>query len=270
MVKKIITYPTPLSVEYATDVRVFNDELFALIDDLKDTINENNLDGLAAYQIGSYYNVVVVKDGEDFLEIINPRLIGHSGSVETQESTAYYPGRSALIKRFETISIVYQDRDGKDKTLKASGDLAILLQRKIDYTFGATFIQKMSKENKKHFEKGLDANSMIASSQTEGSYCPRIFIRDKIILAANIITALLLLLLIVGFFVTDKSAIFTMQLYGASTVVLLDIIYFFYAQYEGKKYVSCTSCQIGNIIGTTAISLLKLSVIVGISYYFFG
>jgi len=262
MIKNIVKYPTPLSVEYATDVRLFNDELFALIEDLKDTINENNLDGLAAYQIGNYYNVVVVKDGEEFIEIINPRLIGHSGSVETQESTAYYPGRSALVKRFETISIVYQDRNGEDKTLKASGDLAILLQRKIDYTFGATFIQKMSKKDRERFENGLDVQG--------GDYCPRTFVRDKIILAANVVTVLLLLLLIVGFFMTDNSSIFMIQLYGAGSVVLLDIFYFFYAQYEGKKYVGCGSCQIGNIIGTVAISLLKLSVVMGISYYFFG
>jgi len=270
MIREIIKHPTPLSVEYATDVRLFNDELFSSIEDLKDTINENNLNGLAAYQIGSYYNVIVVKDGENFLEIINPRLIGHSGSVETQETTAYYPGRSALIKRFETISIVYQDRNGEDRTLKASGDLAILLQRKIDYTFGATFIQKMSKENRERFENGLDTINEAVSSKKESDYCPRTFTRDKILLAANIITALLLLLFVVAFFVTDKSFIFTSQLYGAGAVVLLDIIYFFYAQYEGKKYVGCGSCQIGNIIGTVAISLLKLSVIMGISYYFFG
>ncbi len=270
MVRNVIKYPTPLSVEYATDVRVFDEKLFALIEDLKDTINENNLDGLAAYQIGSYYNVIVVKDGENFLEIINPRLIGHSGSVETQETTAYYPGRSAFIQRFESISIVYQDRDGEDRTLKASGDLAILLQRKIDYTFGATFIQKMSKEDKERFENGLDIGAGTTSSQTQSEYCPRTFTRDKILLAANIVTVLLLLLLIISFFISDKSFIFTSQLYGAGIVVLLDIIYFFYAQYEGKKYVGCGSCQIGNIIGTVAISFLKLSVVMGLSYYFLG
>ena len=57
MVKQITTYPTPPSVEYATDVRIFDESLFSLIDDLKDTINENKLDGLAAYQIGNFLNI---------------------------------------------------------------------------------------------------------------------------------------------------------------------------------------------------------------------
>jgi len=157
MVKEIITYPTPLSVAYATDVRSFDAELFSLIEDLKDTINENNLEGLAAFQIGNYYNVIVVKDESgDFLELINPRLIGHEGSMTTEETTAYYPGKKASIKRYKDITVVYQDREAKSQTLHASGALSILLQRKIDYTFGAPFIHKMSKDAREAFLQGLE------------------------------------------------------------------------------------------------------------------
>jgi peptide deformylase len=273
MVQTIIQYPTPLSVEYATDVRVFDEKLFALIDDLKDTINENNLDGLAAYQIGNYHNVIVLKKDDDFLEIINPRLIGHSGTLESEEKTAYYPNKSALIKRFESVSIVYQDRNGKDKTLRASGKLAVLLQRKIDYTFGATFIHKMSKNEKERFEASLSSTGKsLKESQTqpEGEYCPRTFSRDKILLFANIVTAGMFILLLASFFMDAIETLWKVELYGAFTVVLLDILYFFYAQYEGKKYISCDSCQLGNIIGTVAISLGKLSVVMALAYYFLG
>jgi len=83
LVKDIITYPTPPSVEYATDVRVFDDDLFTLIEDLKDTIKANQLDGLAAYQIGNYFNVVIIKQDDDFLELINPRVIIPIGKVTT-------------------------------------------------------------------------------------------------------------------------------------------------------------------------------------------
>ena len=270
MVRTVIQYPTSLSVEYATDVRVFDEKLFSLIDDLEDTIKENNLDGLAAYQIGNYFNVIVLKDGDEFIEIINPRLIGHSGSVITEETTAYYPNRSARIERFESVSIVYQDRNGEDRTLKADGDLAILLQRKIDYTFGATFIHKMSKEEKKRFENGLSAKTDTTKNQTQNDYCPRTFFRDKILLAANILTILLALIFVISFFFDDTSMLWHFQLYGAAGVVGLDVFYFFYAQYEGKKYVSCDSCQLGNIVGTVVISLFRLLIVMGLSYYFIG
>ena len=239
MVRTVIQYPAPLSVEYATDVRVFDAKLFSLIEDLEDTMNENGLDGLSAYQIGSCFNVIVIKDNDSFIEIINPRLIGHSGSIESEETTAYYPNRSARIKRFESISIVYQDRNGEDQTLKASDDLAILLQRKIDYTFGATFIHKMSKVDKKRFEKGISQKSSASlGTEAKGDYCPRTFKRDKILLVSNLLTVFIALLFVSSFFIHDNASLWELQVYSALGVLGLDIVYFFYAQYEGKKYVS--------------------------------
>ena len=266
MIQKVIQYPTPLSVEYATDVRTFNNNLFALIDDLKDTMNENNLDALAAYQIGSYYNVVVIRDENgEYLELINPRMISHSGSITTEETTAYYPGKTAKITRYEDISIVYQDRDAKNCSLKASGDLAVVIQRKIDYTFGATFIQRMDKEQKERFELSLEYGVDIPPAD----YCPTTFKRDKILNLVKYIYVGLFLAIVASFFVdeTMKTTIWEYQLYTSYVVLALNVIYFFYAQYEGKQYTSCTSCQIGNIIGTCVISLIKLTVIMSISYF---
>jgi len=157
MVRDLVVYPMALSLEFATDVRKFDEELFALIEDLKDTINENNLEGLSAYQIGNYFNVIVIKQEDgSFLEMINPRLIAYEGHFSSQESTSYYPQKSATITRYENISVVYQDREGKSSSLKASGSLAALIERKIDYTFGATFIHKMSKKERERFEKSLE------------------------------------------------------------------------------------------------------------------
>ena len=81
MIREIITYPAQTGVEYAPDIRVFDDELYSFIDDLKETAEANSLDGLAGAQVGSYYNLVVVKQGEEFLELINPRVLKKQGTV---------------------------------------------------------------------------------------------------------------------------------------------------------------------------------------------
>lgn len=266
MIREIITYPTPPSVQYATDVRVFNEELLSLIQDIEDTIEANSLDGLAAFQIGSYYNVVVVKNEDGtFLELINPRIISNSGRVTTVEKTAYFPGLSANVTRYEKISLVYQDREAKQHSLKAEGDLSILLQRKIDYTFGSSFFNKLNKEEKKLFEKKLDFGSDIAISEV----CPTKFNRDYITKVINIVMAVMLVLLTASLFVSEETSeqLWGYQKYLFSTTIILNIIYFFYAQYEGKKFTSCTSCQIGNIIGTAAISMIKLFIIMIIAYF---
>ncbi|MDD3506050.1 MAG: peptide deformylase [Sulfurimonas sp.] len=266
MIKEIITYPTPPSVKYATDVRVFNEEILSLIEDLKDTIEANCLDAIAAFQIGSYYNIVVVKkeDGS-FLELINPRVINQKGRVTTTEKTAYFPELSAEVTRYETISIVYQDKNGTQHTLKADGNLSILLQRKIDYTFGSSFLNKLNKQEKKLFQKKLEFGSNIAISQS----CPTVFKRDYIIKVINAVMIVMVTLLVGSLFLDDSASgqLWKYQTYLFLAAIVLNIIYFFYAQYEGKKFTSCTSCQIGNIIGTAVILLAKLLVIMLLSYF---
>ncbi|PHQ65758.1 MAG: formylmethionine deformylase [Sulfurimonas sp.] len=266
MVQEIITYPTPPSVEYSTDVRVFNNEISSIIDDLKDTIEANSLDGLAAFQIGSMYNIIIVKKGGNFLELINPRLFNTSGKITTTERTAYFPGLSAEVTRHDKISIVYEDREFNQHSLKAEGEFSILLQRKIDYTFGSSFINKLSEKEKKTFETKLEFGSDIAVSEV----CPTTFKRDYILKVINILMIAMALLLAASLFVSEESTLSTMWSYQLNTslgILGLIVIYFFYAQYEGKQFTSCTSCQIGNIIGTTVITLVKLTLIMVVSFF---
>lgn len=267
MVKDIVRYPTHPSVEFGTDVRLFNEELFSIIDDLKDTITENEIDGLAAYQIGYYYNVIVIKkeDGE-FLELINPRVLRTDGKITVTESTAYFPGLTAQVPRYKEISLIYQDREAKQHSLKADGDFGFLLQRKIDYTFGSTFLSKLSKEEKELFDAKLEQGSNVAVSES----CPTTFKRDKIVKVANVLTVFIVLLLIASLFIGDENTLNTIWNYQKNisyATIATITVYFFYAQYEGKTYTSCSSCQIGNIIGTAVISLVKLSVVMLISYF---
>ena len=268
MVREITTYPTPLSVEYGIAVRNFDETLFALIEDLKDTINANNLQALAAFQIGSYFNVVVLKNSDDtFTEMINPRLISHAGSIETQEQTAYYPNLSAKLKRFEKISVVYQDTRGDFHTLQAEGDVAVTLQRKLDYNFGATFITKLSKDEKQRFEQSLEFGSDVGYD----NYCPTSFVKDKIIKFINVIIALLFVVFVLSLFVDDRSflsKVWEYQLYSSYFLGGMILFYIVYGKYESTLYKSCTSCQIGNLIGTASIAFLKLSVVMTLSFFF--
>lgn len=263
MVKTITTYPTPPSVEYSTDVRTFTDETASIIEDLKDTIDANSLEALTAFQIGSMYNIVVLKHSDGtFLELINPRVFNTKGSITTRETTAYFPGLSANVTRHENISIVYEDRDLQQHSLKAQGHLSILLQRKIDYTFGSSFLNKLSPEEKEIFEKKLEFGSDVAISEV----CPTTFNRDKITKVINLILIVMLVVFGSSFFMNNID-MFQYQLYLFYSATILSIIYFFYAQYESYGNTSCSGCQIGNILGTVAIIGIKLTVIMGVSYF---
>lgn len=267
MVREIIQYPTPPSVQYGTDVRFFNEEIFSLLDDLKETIDANDLHALAAFQVGSYYNIVVLKEEDgSFLELINPRLISTKDRITTTETTAYFPNLSAEIQRYDAISIIYQDRNALSCSLKASGERSVLIQRKLDYNFGATFLSKLSKQEKKKFEKKLEFGSDVAISET----CPTTFKRDYFVKFSNILIVSMVLLILVSLFVSDKeilSGMWKTQLALFVAALVTNIGYFFYAHYEAKKYTSCVSCQSGNIIGTTLVALVKITFITLLSYF---
>jgi len=257
MVKEIIKYPTPPSVEYSTDIRFFDESLEELITNLKDTINANDVPGLAAYQIGDQHNVVVVKDENgELLTFINPRIINPQGSIETEETTAYFPGLSAKVKRHESITIIYQDSTGKDCSLKASGDFAILLQRKIDFTFGSSFLNKLTKDEKKRFEKKLEFGSNVAIPES----CPIFSYKDQINKVLKVIFVIIVMILISLLFLEKQTqeTFFEYQEYLALSMFAGTFIYAIVGYFEGKRYSSCTSCQIGNIIGTVLIHWLRL------------
>jgi len=266
MIKDIIQYPTPPSVQFSAPVRSYNDDVSGIIQDLKDTINANSIEALAAFQIGSSYNIVVVKQDDDsFLELLNPIVVMTSGEQRTLEKTAYFPGLSANVNRADKISIVYEDKDLSSHTLKAEGAYSILLQRKIDYTFGSSFINKLDPDEKILFKAKLEFGSDAAQIET----CPTVFRRDYIVKAINFVIMAMILLLGASFFTSVEMAtdMWTYQTYIAGSAIGLNIIYFFYAIYEGSKYSSCSSCQIGNIIGTVVISLAKISAITVLSYF---
>ena len=264
MVKELTIYPTTPSLEFGATVRFFDETLFSLIQDLKDTMAENSLDAIASFQIESPVSVIIIKQGEEYLELINPSILKREGSVEPVETTAYFPGLSATTKRYKKIKVMYQDREANQKFLEADGELAIIIQRKIDYTLGSNFRVRMSQEEKKLFDSKLE----FGTDSITNNDCPTVFKRDRIIQAFKIILLLNVFGVIASFFLQEEnlSLLNTIQNYELLSMLALVVIYFFYAQYEGKQYKHCTSCQIGNIIGTTVILTLKLVVLFAVNF----
>jgi len=265
MVKEVTTYPTTPSLEFGANVRFFDETLFSLIEDMRDTMEANNLEALAAFQIGSPVSVILIKQGDEYLELINASILTREGSVEPVESTAYFPGLSAKTKRYEKIKVIYQDREANQKFLEADGELSVTIQRKIDYTLGSNFRVRLSKEEKKLFDSKLE----FGTDAITHNDCPTVFKRDRILQLFKGLFVLALLGVGLGFFLEDESlqTLISVENYTMLVMFVLIAIYFFYAQYEGKQYKHCTSCQIGNIIGTSITLVIRLLVLFLLNYF---
>jgi len=267
MIKDIIKYPQTPSIEFNAPVRFFNNELFELLEDLKDTIEANNLKALCAYQINNPYSAIVIKQEDGtYLELINARILKSSDKITTKEKTAYFGEIEVSVTRDKNITVMYENREAKQCYLDASDKFAVLLQRKIDYTFGANFRQRLDDTQKEQLDMKLDYGIDVVIDNS----CPTVFHRDKILKVINIILGINLFVILISFFVSDDNNIELLNSglnYSFLIALILVVVYFFYAQYEGKKYTNCMSCQIGNIIGTSLSNIVTIGVVYSLFYF---
>ncbi len=259
MVKELILYPDERINIASADVRHFNDELFTLIDDMKDTIELHSAKGLAAIQIAVPLSVVVVKDLDgNWQEFINPRVIKVKGKVTSKETSLYLPNIEEEIPRHETIGIIYQDREGKQHSMSANGEYGFLLQRKFDYTFGGTFANKLDVKNRKRVEKNLsilgsngefNANSTMSKREYFKSAMSKLLFFEALTLFAPLFNA------------SEKtlSSMHSYNIFATVASLVLVVVYFVYAKYEASRVISCTGCQ---VVSFTAVAIKYLLITV--------
>jgi peptide deformylase len=157
----IVEYPDKRLREKSREVKLFDEKLHQLLDAMNPFMIDTNGIGLAAIQVAHPIRVLVLnipnEDGEqppeNLLEIINPVLVKKSGETTYQEGCLSVPQFYEDIKRCDTVTINYQDRDGNTKTLEADGLLAIAIQHEMDHLEGILFIDKLSYARRKKFEK---------------------------------------------------------------------------------------------------------------------
>ncbi|MDD5405447.1 MAG: peptide deformylase [Sulfurovaceae bacterium] len=263
MVQELVIYPDERILTPCGDVRSFNEKLIDVLEDMKDTMIANDLTALSAIQIAFPYNIIIIKDDNGFKEYINPRMIKTDGKVEVLEKTLYYPNIEISIPRYETINIVYEDRNG-NVHYEEINDIqkSSTMQRKLDYLFGGTFLAKVPKFASDSAIKALASGGLIATEEI----CPLFSRKDYFVSFTD--KVLFFMVIALGITVIKYSDLKPWISIGFSSVVLLMIGFFFYAQYEAKKYKQCTSCQIGNNIGVIVKRLSLGLIIFAISRFF--
>ena len=269
MVQKLVVYPDPRINSTSTDVRTFNETLWDILQDMKDTMKEHNLDAMAAIQIAYPYNIIIIKEGEEYWELINPRGLTQSGSFESKERTSYYPYLEVTVKRDENMKIVYEDREGKAHHRDISDKkLASTLQRKIDYTFGGNLLDKLEKKEREKMLDHLADNGLTAMPVDD--VCPTFSKKDYFVSFTNKLLFVMGLSLFSPLFNLSKevmNTIYNIDKILFPSIIVLMVGFFFYAQYEAKKYRQCSSCQIGNNIGVI-IKRVTLATLLALSSYF--
>jgi peptide deformylase len=129
-------------------VEKFDESLFRLLDDMKDTVKKEQGAGLAAPQIGVLRRVVVVDVEEGYFEFINPVILLQKGEQTGWEGCLSVRGKSGVVSRPMKVKLAYQDRTGEKHLLQAKGFFARAICHELDHLDGVLYIDKAT-----HIEK---------------------------------------------------------------------------------------------------------------------
>jgi len=166
VVLEILTYPNRVLKKRSKEVGVFDEELHKLLDDMNDTMILKKGIGLAAVQVGVLKRVFILnipdengeQHPENLIEVINPEILASDGEIVYEEGCLSIPQYYENVKRAETISVRFQNRNG-ETIEKILSDLdAIAFQHEFDHLDGHLFIERIGYMKRKKFEKEWKKN----------------------------------------------------------------------------------------------------------------
>ena len=154
----ILCYPDPKLRKPSQRVGVFDDPLQKLIEDMFETMYENNGGGLAAVQVGVHQQVFVTDpaskaDEKQPMVFINPEILAKEGSVVIEEGCLSIPDVWVPIERPEKIKVRALNEKGEPFELEAEGYLARCIQHEMDHFAGKLEIDYLSPLKRQRLEK---------------------------------------------------------------------------------------------------------------------
>ena len=142
-IRNIRTDEDPILRKKSRAVEVFDEKLWQLLDDMKDTMYQAEGVGLAAVQVGILKRVVLVDVGDGLLELINPEIIEVDGEQFGAEGCLSLPGKSGYTIRPMTVKVKAQNRNGNWCVYKGTELKARAFCHEIDHLDGTLYIDKL-------------------------------------------------------------------------------------------------------------------------------
>ena len=148
--RKIVLEGDDILRKKSKDVAAVNERILTLLDDMWETLAENNGVGLAAPQVGVLRRIAVIDTGKDEeedgirVELINPRIVEADGEKEEDEACLSIPGMVGAVTRPTRVKVEAVDRRGEVFVIEGEGLLAKALCHELDHLDGILFVDKAS------------------------------------------------------------------------------------------------------------------------------
>lgn len=146
-VLNILHYPDERLRTVAKPVEKVDAKIQQIVDDMFDTMYDEEGIGLASTQVNIHQRIIVIDVSESRDErhvLINPELLEKDGETGIDEGCLSIPEQRGFVPRAERVKIRALDREGKSFELEADGLLAICIQHEMDHLVGKLFVDYLS------------------------------------------------------------------------------------------------------------------------------
>ncbi|KJR39476.1 peptide deformylase [Vibrio navarrensis] len=157
-VLQVLTFPDDRLRTVAKPVETVTPEIQKIVDDMIETMYDEEGIGLAATQVDIHQRIVVIDISENRdqpMVLINPEILEKRGEDGIEEGCLSVPGARALVPRAAEVTVKALDRDGTPFTLEADDLLAICIQHELDHLQGKLFVDYLSPLKRKRIQDKL-------------------------------------------------------------------------------------------------------------------
>ena len=137
--RKIRIQGDPLLEKTCREVKEITPRIRELIEDMLDTMYEENGVGLAAPQVGILKRIVVIDVGEGPYVLINPVIEETSGSQTGYEGCLSLPGKSGTVTRPNHVRVRALDENMDEYVLEGEELLARAICHECDHLNGVMY-----------------------------------------------------------------------------------------------------------------------------------
>jgi len=145
-IRIIITIGNDKLRKVSKPVTKFNTRLQTLLDDMVDTMRENNGAGLAAPQVGVLKRCCVVEVEDKLYQLVNPEIVEREGEQAGAEGCLSVPERLGFVKRPMKVTVKAQNAKGEEIAASGEGLCARAFCHEIDHLNGVLYVDIMDHE----------------------------------------------------------------------------------------------------------------------------
>lgn len=163
---EVLRFPDERLRTKAAEVTQIDDSIREIVNNMFETMYEENGIGLAATQVNIHQRIVVInvtEDKEEALVLINPEITKKDGSKISEEGCLSVPTAYAKVDRAETVTVKAQNEKGETFELDADGLLAVCIQHELDHLNGVLFIDYLSPLKRQRIRKKLEKEAKLAA-----------------------------------------------------------------------------------------------------------